>query len=368
MTADGFRRLVRAHYRDLVPYAPIVPTDVLSEEEGLAAEGIIKLDGNENPYGPSPRTLAALATYREWEFYPDPAQRRLRRKLGEYIGVDPAHIVAGNGSDEVIDLLMRVFLDPGDAVVNCPPTFGMYPFTAQVNAAAVVNVPRRPDFTLDVAATVTAARAPRAKLIFLASPNNPTGTLLRRAELDALLDTGVIVVVDEAYIEFADEPSYARLVPQHENLVVLRTFSKWAGLAGLRVGYGVMAPALVALIDHMKPPYNVNVAALVAAEAALDDREYQLEVCRRMTEERARMHALLAQTGYLTPIPSQGNFVLCRVEGRPAADLKRGLERHGIFVKAVADPSLGPAGAVRISVGRPEHTDALLTALRELKP
>jgi histidinol-phosphate aminotransferase len=365
MSGD-FRSLVRAHYQALVPYQAIVPTDVLSEEEGIAAEGIIKLDGNENPYGPSPRTLEALATYREWEIYPDPTQRHLRAKLAAYAGVDATHVIPGNGSDELIDLLMRVFLDPGDAVINCPPTFGMYPFSAQVNAAEVVTVNRRTDFTLDLEATVAAARHPRAKLIFLASPNNPTGTPLNQAEVEALLATGIMVVVDEAYIEFAESPSFATQVPQHENLVVLRTFSKWAGLAGLRVGYGIMAPALSALLDQMKPPYNVNVAALVAAEAALDDRAYQLELCGRMMQERARLFPLLASLGYLDPIPSEGNFILARAKDRKATDVKHSLERRGIFVKAVTDPLLGPDGGVRFSIGKPEHTDALMAALKEL--
>ncbi len=365
MSGD-FRSLVRSHYRALAPYVPIVPVDVLMEQGGLTAEGIIKLDGNENPYGPSPRTLEALANYREWEIYPDPTQRHLRAKLDAYVGVDAAHVIPGNGSDELIDLLMRVFLDPGDSIVNCPPTFGMYPFSAQVNAAEVVSVNRRADFTLDLEATVAAARQPRTKLIFLASPNNPTGTPLSRAEVDALLATGIIVVVDEAYIEFAETPSLATLVPEHENLVVLRTFSKWAGLAGLRVGYGIMAPALAALLDQMKPPYNVNVAALVAAEAALDDRAYQLELCARMMQERSRLFPLLGSVGYLEPIPSEGNFILSRVHGRKATELKQGLERRGIFVKAVTDPLLGPDGGLRVSIGRPEHTDALMAALKEL--
>lgn len=363
----GFRRLVRPHYRNLVPYAPIVPTDILSESEGLSPDGIIKLDGNENPYGPSPRTIAALCAYREWEIYPDPGQRRLRAKLGEYVGVDPSYIIPGNGSDEIIDLLMRVFLNPGDPIINCPPTFGMYPFSAQVNGADVVSVTRAPDFTLDLPATIAAARHPRAKMIFLAAPNNPTGTPLAPHELEALLDTGIIVVVDEAYVEFSETPSFVNWVADHENLVVLRTFSKWAGLAGLRVGYGVMAPALAALLDQMKPPYNVNVAGLVAAEAAVDDRVYQLERVAGMMRERERLFNLLQTVPYLEPIPSQANFVLSRVsrKGHDAKGLKFALERRGIFIKAVIDPMF-PEGAIRISVGKPEQTDAVISTLQEL--
>ena len=364
-TSDSaLRRLIRAHYHELVPYAAIVPTDVLSEEEGLAPEGIIKLDGNENPYGASPRTIAALTAYREWEIYPDPGQRRLRAKLGEYVGIGPEHIIPGNGSDELIDLLMRVCLDPGDRITNCPPTFGMYPFSAQVNAAGVVTVPRLADFSLDLPAVVAAAQQPDVKMIFLASPNNPTGTPLTPSEVESLLATGILVVVDEAYIEFADCPSLVSWVPQHDNLVVLRTFSKWAGLAGLRVGYGIMATPLAGLLDQMKPPYNVNVAGLVGAEASLDDREYQLERVARMVQERARLFPLLASVPYLEPIPSEGNFILCR-STRDAKGIKAALEKRGIFVKAVSDPAF-EYGAVRFSIGRPEHTDALMTALQEL--
>ncbi|MSQ26677.1 MAG: histidinol-phosphate transaminase [Dehalococcoidia bacterium] len=353
--------MVRPHLKDLVPYVPILPTDVLSREGGIAPEAIIKLDGNENPYGPSPKVRAALERFDAYHIYPDPNQGTLRSKLAEYVGVSPASIITGNGSDEIIDLLVRMFLEPGDTVVNCGPTFGMYPFVTQVCGAALAEVARRPDFSLDVDAVLSVLARPASKLIFLASPNNPTGNPLAPRELHAVLATGAIVVVDEAYQEFSSAPSYAGEVAQHENLVVLRTFSKWAGLAGLRVGYGIMAPQLAHLMDQIKPPYNVNVAGLVAAEASLDDRGYILGRVGRIIEERAHLFARLRVAGFLEPIASEANFILCRVRGKDAGDVKQKLERQGIFIKHIDTPLL--PNALRFSVGKPEHTAAIAAAL-----
>ncbi len=354
--------MVRAHFGDLVPYVPVIPTDVLSKTEGLSEERIIKLDGNENPYGPSPRALEALRSFDGYHIYPDPEQRELRAKLGDYVGVASEHIIPGNGSDEIIDLAMRLFLEPGERVLNASPSFGMYPFNTHVCAAELVDIPRRADYTLDIDGLVAAAEDPRVKLAFVASPNNPTGNLLSPGDLERLLATGVIVVVDEAYQEFADAPSFVGWAPQYENLIVLRTFSKWAGLAGLRVGYGVMTPALVRVLDRVKPPYNVNVAALVAAAASLDDRPFILERVRLLIAERVRLMAQLQAVPWLDPLPSQANFILCKVHGKDAGAVKRGMERQGIFIKHLDTPLL--PNALRFSVGKPEHTDAVMAALK----
>lgn len=356
--------MFRGHYKDLVPYTPIVPADILSKEEGLSDARIIKLDGNENPYGPSPRALEALRSYDGFHIYPDPTQRALRAKLADYMGVVSGQVIVGNGSDEIIDLLMRLFLDPGEVVLNCPPSFGMYPFNTQVCAGTLVEIPRRADFTLDLEQVLHYASDLQTKLIFLTSPNNPTGNLLSRHELETILAAEIMVVVDEAYQEFTEAASYARLVSEHENLAVLRTFSKWAGLAGLRVGYGVMDASLVHILDEIKPPYNVNVAALVAAEASLDDRQRLLKDVRLLVQERERLFQRLKAVPYLEPLPSEANFILCRVHGRDAAALKSLLEREGVFVKTVAGPEL--ENALRISVGKPEHTDALLAILKKM--
>ena len=380
---------IRPDLLTLDPYFPIHPFEVVSARLGRAPEQIVKLDANENPYGPSPRAVEAMASYPWLHIYPDPQSTELRAALAEYTGVPAALIMAGHGADELIDLLGRLVLSPGDALVDCPPTFGMYAFCAAVNGATVLNAPRRADFSVDVAAVERlcteepaggyddfawlpdaadqpARPAGRPKLLFLCSPNNPDGGLLPAADLERLLRLPLLVVVDEAYIEFASpEASFIPWVARRENLVVLRTFSKWAGLGGLRVGYGMFPPALIEQLWKIKPPYNVNVAGSRAAIASLADRAYLLGNVEKLRAERARLYTALAGFDFLQPVPgSQSNFILCRVIGRDARQLKLALEQHGVLVRHFAKP--GVENCVRVSVGRPEDTDRLITALASL--
>lgn len=355
-------RLLRPDLLAMEGYEPIEPIDVLAEALGIPPERVVKLDGNENPYGPSPRALAALADARSYHIYPDPLQRKVRRALAAYLGVDKELVVAGAGSDELIDLVLRATLSPGDGVINCVPTFGMYSFSTSVCGGKVVEVPRREDFTLDLPAIEGAVRR-GAKVVFIASPNNPTGNAASLREVEALLDLGLLVVVDEAYVEFGAE-SLASIVPERERLVVLRTFSKWAGLAGLRAGYGVFPPALASLLLRIKPPYNLNVAAQVAVLASLEDLGVLRERVASLVKERGRLYEGLGRIPFLRPYPSQGNFLLCRVEGLEARRVRDRLAERGIFVRYFDTPLL--RGHLRISVGLPEHTDALLRALKDL--
>ena len=259
--------------------------------------------------------------------------------------------------------------EPGDSILNCPPTFGMYAFDADVNAARVVNVPRRPDFSVDVAAVLAAARVTPPKMLFLTSPNNPDGCTLPddalRQMLAALPNT--LVVLDEAYIEFAPEPSRIGWVLSHENLVVLRTFSKRAGLAGLRVGYGAFPTSLIEFLWRAKQPYNVSVAAEVAAVAALSNAPYLARVRDALVAERERLFAMLARVPGLSPYPSAANFVLCRVGGGVDAKAlqQRLMHEEGIMVRYYASPA-ALAGCIRVSVGTPANTDALEKALHRL--
>jgi histidinol-phosphate aminotransferase len=356
--------LIRADLRDHVTYEPIEPIEVLAERLGVPPKRIVKLDGNENLYGPSPRIAEALARHDGYHIYPDPDQRRVREALAAYTGVPAQHIVAGAGSDELIDLIGRALLSPGDALIDLVPTFGMYSFTASVCGARVVNVPRRTDFSVDTGAVARAVEE-RTKIVFAASPNNPSGNRLSREELDRLLALPVLVVIDEAYVEFSGG-SYASLVPERENLVVLRTFSKWAGLAGVRAGYGLMAPELARTLMAIKPPYNVNVPAEVAMLTSLEDQEALEARVRRIVEERDRLAELLAGVPYLEPWPSEANFILCRVTRGSARDLRDRLRERGIFLRYFGRAGL--EDCIRISVGRPEHTDALMAALREVEP
>ncbi|GAB4543073.1 MAG: histidinol-phosphate transaminase [Anaerolineales bacterium] len=357
----------RAHLESLPPYAPIEPFEVLSARAGRAPSQIIKLDANENPYGALPAAREALANLDFPHIYPDPESRALRNALSAFLDVPAEFLLAGAGADELIDLLMRVFLDPQDCILSCPPTFGMYSFDAELNAARCVEIPRRADFSLDVEAIRRAAQTLRPKMILLASPNNPDGSLIPPNVLDELLNLPVLVVLDEAYIEFADDAlgaslSRIRQVPQRENLVVLRTFSKWAGLAGLRVGYGAFPRWLMPVLWKSKQPYNVNVAANAAALASLARAQQLQEIVERIKAERQRLFAGLQTIPFLQPYPTMSNFILCKVMNRDAAALKENLARHGIFIRYFNKPGL--RDHVRISVGRPQDTDALLAALK----
>ncbi len=356
---------VRSHIAALESYTPILPFEVLSERLGRRPDEIIKLDANENPYGPAPGVRASLADLLFPHIYPDPENRELRAALADYTGMPSETIFAGAGADELIDLIMRLFLDPGDKIIDCPPAFGMYAFDASINAAETISVPRRVDFSLDVTAIEAAASQHAPKLLFLASPNNPDGSLLPDEGLLRLLELPLMVVLDEAYIEFAGrEHSRLELVLQHPNLIVLHTFSKWAGLAGLRVGYGAFPTQLMPQLWKTKQPYNVNVAATAAALASLREREHQLQIVAGMVRERRRMAGLLAEISFLRVYPSRANFVLCRVEGRIAWELQQTLQDEGILVRHFDKPGL--RDHIRISVGRPEHTDVLVAVLTRL--
>jgi histidinol-phosphate aminotransferase len=347
------------------PYTPILPFDVLSAQLGRPPEEIVKLDANENPYGPSPGVREALASMPYPHIYPDPESRHLRRALADYTHIPLDYLLASLGADELIDLVMRLFIVPGDAIVNCPPTFGMYRFDAAVNGARLLSVPRRADFSLDVEAVAAVADGSHVKLLFVASPNNPDGGLLRDDDLYRLLELPLVVVLDEAYVEFAGlERSHIGWVREYDNLIVLRTFSKWAGLAGLRLGYGAFPPAIIEHLWKIKQPYNVPVSAQVAGLASLADLDYLQANVARIVAERDRLAEALSKIPYLRPYPSRSNFILCRVVERDARALKEALARRGILIRTYDSPGL--TDHIRVSVGTPEQTERLIAEMRTL--
>lgn len=366
--------LIRPDIADLEPYTPIVPLDVLATRLNVPIERIVKLDANENPYGPSPHVREALAAEPYYAIYPDPEHTRLRTALSAYTDQPTERIVCGVGADEIIDLLLRVFLQPGDAVIDCPPTFGMYAFDTAVNSGRILEIPRHADFSLDIPAIERAAAEANVKVLFLTSPNNPTGNITPQAEIARLLHLPLLVVVDEAYIEFAD-PHPAENVQSHigvsdwvgryENLVVLRTFSKWAGLAGLRVGYGLLPEAIAEHLWKIKQPYNLSVAGQVAALASLADLDYLRANVTRIVAERERMLVALRDLSFLRIYPSYANFILCRVTTGEAFALKRTLEEQGILVRYYCKPDL--RDCIRISIGTPEQNGTLLEALASVE-
>jgi histidinol-phosphate aminotransferase len=359
------------HIANLPAYTPIEPFEILSARIGRSPQDIIKLDANENPYGMSPRARRALAELDFPHIYPDPESRALRSALANFTGTPAANLLAGSGADELIDLIMRVMLAPGEVIINCPPTFGMYAFDADLNAARVIEVQRRDDFSLNVEEIFTQVEKHAPKLIFLTSPNNPDGSLISQTDLQRLLSLPAMIVLDEAYIEFADPPGLGRnvsqisTVPDRENLIVLRTFSKLAGLAGLRVGYGAFPTWLMPVLWKAKQPYNVNVAGSVAAIASLEDIKYLENIVGLLVAERERLWTGLEDIPFLQPYPSNSNFILCRVSGRDAAQLRESLaSEYGIFIRYFNKPGL--KDCIRISVGKSEQTDAVLAALSKI--
>jgi histidinol-phosphate aminotransferase len=323
---------------------------------------VIKLDANENNYGPSPQARQALADFNSYHIYPDAVQCELRQALAKYTGLDAAQIVCGSGSDQLIDLLIRLFAAPDEEIINLPPTFAMFKFYADLSRVNVTSVPRDNGFHIDVLG-IKQAVTPRTKLIFIANPNNPTGTMTERKDILEVLSFGLPTVVDEAYYEFTGE-TFAGEVGRIPNLMVLRTFSKWAGLAGLRMGYGLFPEAVAGYLHAIRDPYNVNMAAMVAARASLQDVAYLKGNVNKIVAERVRLAKMLHQIAWLKPYPSSANFILCRVMAGNAKDLQGNLETRGILVRHFDAPAM--PNCVRFSVGKPEEDDILIEALREL--
>jgi len=358
----GIERLIRPDLAGFGGYSAATSPETLKGQVEVPVKDIIKLDANENPYGCSPRVNQALASYPGFSIYPDDGQARLRELLAGYTGVNTRHIVAGGGSNQLIDLVLRLLISPGDEVINCVPTFSIYGFSTELCGGRPVEVRRDENFAIDLLA-VRAAISKKTKIILLANPNNPSGTPIPQGDILKLVDTGVPVLVDEAYYEFSGH-TVAPLVGQYENLMVLRTFSKWAGLAGLRVGYGLFPRGIAEYLLRIKIPYNVNVAALVAVEESLKDIDYLQEKVKAIVAERERLFGELSKLEWLRPIPSAANFVLCEVLRGKACQVHQDLRNKGILVRYFDQPLLDDY--IRISVGRPADTDALMSTLREI--
>jgi histidinol-phosphate aminotransferase len=342
-------------------YAACKSPEALDEE--TRALGVLKLDANENVYGPSPKVKAALASLNDAHIYPDSCQTELRKALAVYTGVSAEHIVAGSGSDQLIDLLTRLFVATGDEVLTSTPTFAMYKFFTELVGGKFVAVSRDDEYNL-IPEKLIKAISKKTKLIFIAMPNNPTGTQIPVEAVKKIIDTGVPVVVDEAYYEFTGQ-TLAPELDNYPNLMILRTFSKWAGLAGLRVGYGLFPMAVAEKLDAIKDPYCVNAAAVTAARESLKDVDYLMGNVKLMTSERDRLFAALSSIKYLKPYPSAANFILCKVKAKIALQIQVVLERRGILVRYFNSPQM--ENCLRFSIGRPEDTDRLIAELRRIE-
>jgi histidinol-phosphate aminotransferase len=340
----------RPNVAQMAPYVP--------GEQPSPGEKVIKLNTNENPFPPSPRALEAIRTVDPeiLRRYPSPKADAFRAVAARVHGVSADMILAGNGSDEVLAIVMRTFVGPSEVLAYPDPTYSLYPVLADEGENRVRTVPWAAGWDLPIDALLKTS--PRA--IFFANPNAPTGTLVKKSRVRELaLAFDGLVLVDEAYVDFADE-NCLDLVRELPNVLLCRTFSKGYSLAGLRFGYAIGAPAVIAEMLKVKDSYNCDAVAILAATAALDDQAYARKTWQSVRAERARLSAELARRGFEV-IPSQANFVFARCPNGNAADIYLALKRQGILVRFF--DKAGLADKLRITVGTAEQNDVVLAAL-----
>ncbi|MDZ4286444.1 MAG: histidinol-phosphate transaminase [Prosthecobacter sp.] len=350
--------------RDLVAYEPGKPIEEVARERGLKPEDIIKLASNENPLGPSPKALVAMQEeIKAVHIYPDGGGWKLRNAIAKKFDLEMSNVILGSGSNEVIEFIGHAFLKPGDNIITADHAFLVYKLMAKVFGAETIEVPD-PGYIHDLDA-MAASVTPRTKEIFIANPNNPTGTLVSQEQIDRFMDKvppHVVVVFDEAYYEFLDNPpDTLKYVREGRNVVVLRTFSKIQGLAGLRIGYGLANKEMIEVLQRTRQPFNINSVAQAGALAGILDDEHQQKTKQLTDEGRAYLQDQFAALG-LEYIPSYANFVLVKV-GDGNAVFKAMMDK-GIIVRAMAAYKLPEW--VRISVGTMPQNERCIEVLREV--
>jgi len=344
---------VRAHVREMDGYTP--------GEQPAFGERVVKLNTNENPFPPSPKVMQAV---RELEAealrrYPQPLADTFRHAAAKVLGIDPSMILAGNGSDDLLTIATRTFVGPGGVLAFPDPTYSLYPVLAKLETARAVAVPWKPNWVLPIDALLDA----KPSAIYLANPNAPSGTLVPPADVEKLATQFKgLLLVDEAYADFADANCLS-LPQRFENIVVTRSLSKAYSLAGLRFGYAVANPSVIAEMAKVKDSYNCDALSIVAATAAIQDQEYAAATWRHVRDERERLSAELSATGF-DVIPSHANFVLAGVPGGDARSVYLGLKSQGILVRYFDSPGL--RDKLRITIGTSTENNALLSGLRAL--
>ncbi len=359
------RRLVSKNIEELIPYPPGKPIEELEREYGI--RGSIKLASNENPLGPSPRAVKAIRNYlSRAHYYPDGSCYYLKRKLAEKLGVGVENIIFGNGSNEIIDLLVRTFLRVGEEALISDTSFVVYRLIVKAAGRKCSSMPMK-GFRYDLKGMRKKVTA-RTKLVFIDNPNNPTGTIVSKGELEEFLRAlpeGMISVVDEAYFEFVNDKQYPDTIGylNGESLVVtLRTFSKICGLAGLRIGYGVAKGDLINYMERVRQPFNVNSLAQVGAMAALEDKGHLQRTRENNRRGLKYLYREMERMG-LEYVPTQANFFLLNLK-RDGAKVYQDLLREGVIVRPMA--GYGLPRYIRVTVGLPEENKRFVTALRKV--
>jgi len=358
------------HVSGIKPYVPGKPIEELERELGI--RGSVKLASNENPVGPSPVALEALLEFLRTpnlsislNRYPDWNGYYIKKALSEKLSVGEEEIILGNGSNELIDIAVRTFLQPGDDAVMAHPSFVVYPMSVQAMGCRPILVPLK-NYTHDLEAMADAI-TPKTKMIFIANPNNPTGTINRKDELDRLMERtpeGVLVVVDEAYYEYVEDPGYADSMKHFKggrDVLILRTFSKIYGLAGLRIGYGIAREDIVTEMNKLRPPFNTNTLAQIAALYALRDETHIRYTQGINTKGKRYLYKELDSIG-MEYVPTEANFIYVSL-GESSQELYSKLLKQGVIVRPV-----GPE-EIRVTIGLPEENkrfiEALKTVMRE---
>jgi histidinol-phosphate aminotransferase len=354
--------IVPPYVETLTPYLPGKPIEEVEREYGIS--DVAKLASNENPLGPSPRAMAAAReAMAQVNLYPDGSAFFLKRALARKLGTTPEEIVVGNGSNEVLELMVRTFMGSDDETLTSANSFVVYKLATSAHGRRCVEAPMR-DHRYDLDA-IAERLSPRTRLVFLANPDNPNGTWFGKAALERFLAAVprlVLVVLDEAYIEYAtdpDLPDALELRRRYPNLVVVRTFSKIYGLAGLRLGYGILRPDLAGYLDRVREPFNTNLVAQAAGIAALGDEEHVARTRQLVASERPFLSQELSALGAVV-YPSQTNFVLADFPGRPGPQLFEALLRQGVVVRPIGGPT-----CQRITLGTRAENQKLLGALRK---
>ncbi len=349
----------------LVAYQPGKPIEETARELGMKPDDIVKLASNENSYGPSPRAIEAMQqAASQAHIYPDGASFALRSRLAADFGVAFEQTVAGSGSSELIELLCHAVLNPQVELVAARHSFAMYSLMATLFGARYVEVENKPDWSHDLMGMLRAI-TPQTRLVFITNPTNPVGTMVYQEELDAFMKRvpeHVIVAFDEAYIDFAElKPDTLRYVKQGRNVIILRTFSKAYGLAGLRVGYGITTPSIADLLNKARSPFNVNSMAQAASLAALDDCEHLANSVQMVREGRLQYEVAFRAWG-IDFVPSHTNFILARV-GQGRECFEKCLEQ-GVILRPMG--AYGLPEYIRITIGSPAENARCLAVLKDV--
>ncbi|HWY79325.1 MAG TPA: histidinol-phosphate transaminase [Candidatus Sulfotelmatobacter sp.] len=356
---SSINQFIRRDIAQMESYIPGTSAEDLVSSYKQDIKELTKLNANENPYGMSPVVQKALQELFA-NYYPRSDYPLLRQSLARYTKSKVENIIVGSGSDEIIDLVLRVVLEVEDKVIICPPTFGMYEISTKLNKGTIVFVARSDDYSLNISEILKECNDEKVKIVFITNPNSPTGNVTPQEEIVKILKTGKLVVVDEAYYEFS-KTTATPLLNKYENLIIIRTFSKWAGLAGLRIGYAIAQKSFIDQILKIKPPFNVNIAAEKAALATLGDLSFAKNSIRKIITERERLYNELKLINDIRVYKGYGNFLFIQVRKEDYELLKKLFDKSKIALRYYQKLKNG----IRITIGKPEQNNKVFVVLKK---